>query len=175
MGQIRQTKVSINEYTKNNKVGILATQGTVLSESYKIEMNKFHPTIDVFQLACPLWVPLVENNEIDSKAAHDIVEKDIQRLFDQSSEIDTIVLACTHYPLLLPVISQYVLENVTILSQGELVANKLTDYLHRHPEVETQCSKNGHLTFYTTDDTKSFEANTTIFYGQKITASHLDV
>ena len=104
-----------------------------------------------------------------------IVEKDIQRLFDQSSEIDTIVLACTHYPLLLPVISQYVPENVTILSQGELVANKLTDYLHRHPEVETQCSKNGHLTFYTTDDAKSFEANTTIFYGQKITASHLDV
>ena len=175
LGVIRPTTESINEYTKNNKVGILATQGTVLSESYKIEMNKFHPTIDVFQLACPLWVPLVENNEIDSKAAHDIVEKDIQRLFDQSSEIDTIVLACTHYPLLLPVISQYVPENVTILSLGELVANKLTDYLHRHPEVETQCSKNGHLTFYTTDDAKSFEANTTIFYGQKITASHLDV
>ncbi|MDH0659524.1 glutamate racemase [Empedobacter sp. GD03865] len=175
LGVIRPTTESINEYTKNNKVGVLATQGTVLSESYKIEINKFHPNIKVFQHACPLWVPLVENNEINSKAANNIVEKDIQRLFDQSSEIDTIVLACTHYPLLLPVISQYVPENVTILSQGELVANKLTDYLHRHPEVETQCSKNGSLTFHTTDNAKNFEENATIFYGKPIIASHIDV
>lgn len=175
LGVIRPTTESINEYTINNKVGILATQGTVLSESYKIEINKFHPTIDVFQHACPLWVPLVENNEINSKAAHDIVEKDIKRLFSQSSEIDTIVLACTHYPLLLPVIKTYVPNHVTILSQGELVANKLMDYLKRHPEIENNCSKNSSLTFYTTDNAENFEANTTIFYGQPIKASHLEV
>ncbi|MDM1074222.1 glutamate racemase [Empedobacter brevis] len=175
LGVIRPTTESINEYTVNGKVGILATQGTVLSESYKIEINKFHPAIEVFQHPCPLWVPLVENNEIDSKAAHDIIEKDIQRLFSQSSEIDTIVLACTHYPLLLPVIKEYVPDYVTILSQGELVANKLIHYLERHPEVETQCSKNGTLIFYTTDDAKNFEANTTIFYGKQITASHISL
>jgi glutamate racemase len=175
LGVIRPTTESINEYTKNNQVGILATQGTVLSESYKIEINKFHPAINVFQHACPLWVPLVENNEIDSHAAHEIVEKDLNQLFNQSPEIDTIVLACTHYPLLLPVIKKYVPENVTLLSQGELVANKLADYLNRHPEVENQCSKQNTLTFYTTDNSDNFEENTTIFYGQKITASHIEV
>jgi len=175
LGVIRPTTESINEYTTRNKVGILATSGTVLSESYKIEINKFYPGIDVFQHACSLWVPLVENNEINSKAAHDIVEKDINSLFLQSNEIDTIVLACTHYPLLLPVIKQYVPENVTILSQGNLVADKLKNYLDHHSEVESICSKNGILKFYTTDDAKSFETNASIFYEQKIHASHIIV
>lgn len=175
LGVIRPTTESINDYTKNNNVGILATQGTVLSESYKIEINKFFPNINVFQHACPLWVPLVENNEITSTAAHDIVEKDIQRLFAQSTAIDTIVLACTHYPLLLPVIKEYVPSHVTVLSQGQLVANKLEDYLVRHPEVESKCSTNASLTFYTTDDAKSFEENTSIFYGQLVKASHIEV
>lgn len=175
LGVIRPTTESINEYTTHNKVGILATSGTILSESYKIEINKFHPEINVFQHACPLWVPLVENNEINSKAAHDIVEKDIKKLFSQSSEIDTIVLACTHYPLLLPVIKEYTPNNVTILSQGELVANKLKDYLERHSEVEEKCTKNGISAFYTTDDVNNFEANASIFYEKKITASHIIV
>lgn len=175
LGVIRPTTESINNYTTLNKVGILATSGTVLSESYKIEINKFHPEIDVFQHACPLWVPLVENNEICSNAAHDIVQKDIERLFSQSSEIDTIVLACTHYPLLLPVIKKYVPKNVKILSQGELVADKLKDYLNRHTEIEEKCAKNGLLKFYTTDDVTSFETNASIFYEKKISASHIIV
>ena len=175
LGVIRPTTEAMKSFTKNNKVGILATQGTVRSESYKIEINKFNPEIEVFQHACPLWVPLVENNEIETEAAHDIVKKDIEKLFSLSPEIDTIILACTHYPLLLPVIAEYVPKGVSIVAQGALVAERLADYLNRHPEVEDQCSKHGKTTFYTTDDIESFEANTEIFYGKKIKAQHINV
>ena len=175
LGVIRPTTESIDRYTHTNKVGILATQGTVLSESYKIEITKFFPHIEVFQHACPLWVPLVENNETNSKAAHYIVEQDVQALLALSPDIDTIVLACTHYPLLLPVIKAYVSQNITVLSQGELVSEKLVDYLKRHPEIDKKCGKNGDITFYTTDEVVGFENKTEIFYGKKIKAYHIDV
>lgn len=167
LGVIRPTTERIGEYTKTNKVGILATQGTVLSNSYKIEINRFHPEIDLYQHACPFWVPLVENNEIHSGGAHYFVEKDIKALLAQSDEIDTIVLACTHYPLLLPIIEKYVPKHITILSQGDLVATSLINYLQRHPDVERQCSTNGKLQFYTTDDPKDFEAKAEVFFGQQ--------
>jgi glutamate racemase len=175
LGVIRPTTETINQYTKSNKVGILATQGTVLSDSYKIEINKFHPQIEVYQHACPLWVPLVENNEIDGQAAHSIVEKDIKALLEQSKDIDSIVLACTHYPLLIPIIEKYVPSSVRVIAQGELVAASLSDYLQRHPEVESNCSKNGTMLFYTTDDAKSFEDKAEVFFDQKIIAQHIRV
>lgn len=175
LGVIRPTTESINQFTKTNEVGILATQGTVLSESYKIEIAKFHPNIKVYQHACPFWVPLVENNEIESEGANYFVEKDINELLSQSPSIDTIVLACTHYPLLLPVIEKFVPEGVTILSQGKLVADSLIDYLERHPEVEQNCSTSSTLQFYTTDDASEFEEKAKIFFGQTIQAKHIKV
>ncbi|HSI77917.1 MAG TPA: glutamate racemase [Lunatimonas sp.] len=173
LGVIRPTTESIDRYTRTKKVGILATEGTVLSESYKIEIGKFFPDIEVFQHACPLWVPLVESNEIDSKRAHFIVEQDIRELMALSPDIDTIVLACTHFPILISVIRTYVPDNVTVLSQGELVSEKLVDYLQRHPEIDNICGKNANLSFFTTDEVIDFENKTEIFYGKKIKAKYI--
>ncbi|WP_164112733.1 MULTISPECIES: glutamate racemase [Sphingobacterium] len=175
LGVIRPTTEVVDKYTKTNKVGVLATQGTVLSGSYKIEIHKFHPEIEVFQHACPFWVPLVENNEIYSEGAHYFVQKDIASILSLSDSIDTLILACTHYPLLLPIIKKYVPQGINILSQGSLVAKSLADYLLRHPEVENLCRKGGQLTFYTTDSAKEFEEKATIFFGQKIQADHIKV
>lgn len=175
LGVIRPTTEVVNQYTTTNKVGILATPGTVLSESYKIEINKFHPQIEVYQHACPFWVPLVENNEIFSEGADYFVQKDIDALLTLNPDIDTLVLACTHYPLLLPLIEKYVPPGVHILAQGELVAKSLEDYLLRHPEVEQICSVDGQLTFYTTDSPEDFEQKATIFFGQTIDARHIRV
>lgn len=171
LGVIRPTTERIDQYTKTKKIGILATPGTVLSESYKIEIQKFFPDIVVYQHACPFWVPLVENNEIQSEGAAYFVEKDIREILSQSTDIDTLVLACTHYPLLLPVIQRYVPKGVTILAQGELVANSLSNYLIRHPEVEQTCSKGKNLTFYTTDDATDFAEKAKIFFGEKVAVS----
>lgn len=175
LGVIRPTTESINLYTKRNQIGILATQGTVLSNSYPIEIKKLHPEIEVHQHACPFWVPLVENNEIHSEGAHYFIEKDIKELLNLSPTIDTIVLACTHYPLLLDVIMNYIPEGVNVLSQGELVAKSLVQYLERHLEVEINCSKNSTLQFYTTDDPIDFEAKAKVFFGSQVNASYIKV
>lgn len=175
LGVIRPTTEAINRFTMSNEVGVLATQGTVLSESYKIEINKFHPLIKVYQHACPLWVPLVENNEINNPATEYLVQKDIAKILSQSENIDTLILACTHYPLLLPVIKKYVPDHVQILSQGQLIARSLSDYLIRHPEVEAACSRQGQTSFYTTDDVSSFEEKAKIFFKEPVKAVHISV
>lgn len=175
LGVIRPTTESIHQYTKTNNVGILATQGTVLSQSYLIEIEKFNPEIRVFQHACPFWVPLVENNEINSEGAHYFIQKDVNELLSKSSDIDTIVLACTHYPLLYPIIRRYTPSHIRILAQGELVAASLAEYLGRHAEVEELCSKEGILKFYTTDDAQDFADKANIFFGKKISAETIKV
>lgn len=175
LGVIRPTTETINQYTKSKHIGILATQGTVLSESYPIEINKFHPEINVYQHACPFWVPLVENNEIESKGAMYFVEKDIKELLSKSPSIDTVVLACTHYPLLLPIIQNFIPEGITVLSQGKLVAESLVDYLKRHPEVEEQCSTHGTQKFYTTDDPHDFDTKAKVFFGKEVQAEAIKV
>ncbi|GGE30769.1 glutamate racemase [Sphingobacterium cellulitidis] len=175
LGVIRPTSEVVNQFTKSNKVGILATQGTVNSNSYVIEINKFHPDIDVFQHACPFWVPLVENNELNSEGANFFVQQDIQQLLQASPEMDTILLACTHYPLLLPLIQKYVPEGINIISQGKLVAESLMDYLKRHPEVEEKCSKEKSLQFFTTDDPEDFNEKAEIFFGKRISSNFIKV
>ena len=175
LGVIRPTSEVVDQFTKTNKVGILATQGTVNSNSYVIEINKFHPQIDVFQHACPFWVPLVENNELNSEGAHFFVQQDLEQLLGQSADMDTILLACTHYPLLLPLIKKYVPKGINIISQGELVAKSLVDYLNRHPEVEEECSKNQSLQFFTTDNPIDFNSKAEIFFGKRIESNHLKV
>jgi glutamate racemase len=173
LGVIRPTTEVIGSYSKTANVGILATRGTVTSESYIVEIEKFFPELQVYQEACPMWVPLVENGEYASPGADYFVKQHIDRLMTQSSQIDTLLLACTHYPLLIDKIRQYAPADTTILSQGAIVAESLADYLHRHPEIEKQCSKNGQRRFLTTDSADDFDRQATIFYGEAVQSQHL--
>lgn len=175
LGVIRPTTETVDQYTKTKHIGILATQGTVLSDSYKIEIQKFHPDIAVYQQACPFWVPLVENNDLDSAGTHYFVEKEIKALLAQSDEIDAIFLACTHYPLLLPLIQHYVPKGINIISQGGLVAKSLSNYLVRHPAIEEKCLKNGNLTFLTTDNADDFEQKAALFFNKEVRAKQIRV
>ncbi len=172
LGVIRPTTEVIGNYSKTSEVGILATRGTVSSESYLVEIEKFFPGVRVYQEACPMWVSLIENGEYDSPGADYFVQQHLTRLMAQSPGIDTLLLACTHYPLLINKIRQYVPDGVTILSQGSIVANSLADYLHRHPELEMQCSKNGRRQFLTTDSTDDFDRQATVFYGEAVRSVH---
>jgi glutamate racemase len=175
LGVIRPTAEIIGNYTKTKHVGILGTRGTVDSESYPIEVKKFFPDLRVFQHACPLWVPLVENNEYSSPGADYFIKKDVEALLADSPEIDTILLACTHYPLVEEKIKKYVSDKVKLVSQGEIIAASLENYLFRHPEIEKKCSKNGHLQFYTTDSTMDFDKHSAIFFGKPVVSSHIDL
>jgi glutamate racemase len=168
LGVIRPTTEIVGKYTRSGSVGVMATHGTVSSRSYPIEIGRFFPHIRVFQQACPMWVPLVENHEFDSPGADYFVKKYIDELFGQSADIDTIVLGCTHYPLLIKKIQQFLPGSCMLLSQGEIVAHSLADYLHRHPEIEEGCSKNGNRDFCTTDSTAIFNHHATVFWGHPV-------
>lgn len=173
LGVIRPTTEIIGELSKNGHIGIFATQGTVNSMSYVIEVNKFFPAASVHQEACPMWVPLVEHNEHHSKGADFFVSKHLDALLQQSPTIDTILLACTHYPLLEPKIREFLPEHVKLVLQGEIVANSLADYLKRHPEINELCTKSGGRTFYTTESVEGFNTKAEIFLGEAVEARHL--
>lgn len=175
LGVIRPTAEVIGQYSVSKKVGVLATAGTVASQSYLLEIGKFFPDIQVYQQACPLWVPLIENDEYDKPGADYFVEKCIADLTSQSADIDTILLACTHYPLMLDKIRKYAPADARILSQGEIVAHSLADYLQRHPEIEGQLSKNNRRSFYTTDSTEDFDRHAAVFYGQQVYSDHVNL
>jgi glutamate racemase len=175
LGVIRPTTEILGQYTRTREVGILGTAGTVASNSYPIEIAKFFPDIKVYQQACPLWVPLVESGESADPGADYFVEKYLRQIMARSSGIDTLVLGCTHYPLLAPKIRQYVPKHMGLISQGDIVARSLADYLLRHPEMEERCSRKGQLTFYTTDEETAFERLATIFFDQALKANHLSV
>ncbi len=173
LGVIRPTTEIIGTLTKTKSVGVLGTAGTVQSNSYPIEINKFYPDIKVHQHACPMWVPLIENNEYAGEGADYFVKKDIDLLLQQSSDIDTILLACTHYPLLQNKIKQFTPEGINLLSQGKIVADSLAHYLERHPEIASICSKNADIAFYTTDSAADFDNHAAIFYGKTVKSQHL--
>lgn len=175
LGVIRPTTEIIGNYTKTNSVGILGTTGTVQSLSYPIEIEKFYPQIQVFQEACPMWVPLVENNEYDNPGADYFVEHHLNNLLQKDASIDTILLACTHYPLLINKIKSFTPKGITILSQGEIVANSLVDYLHRHPSLEDCCEKGNNISFHTTDSTEDFDSKATIFFGKPVQSKHTNL
>jgi glutamate racemase len=170
LGVIRPAVESIGEYTKNGHVGILGTLGTVLSNSYPIELEKWSngKVSKTAQEACPIWVPLVENNEIDSPGAEYFVAKNIGNLLKADPEIDAIILGCTHYPLLLPVIKKFVPDTIRLMEQGKVVTEKLIEYLKRHPEMDSLCSKTGIIKYYTTENVEIFEKNATTFLGKEI-------
>ncbi len=173
LGVIRPTTEIVGKYSKTGHVGVLGTKGTIASNSYPIEIEKFFPDLNVYQEACPMWVPLVENNEINSIAADYFVKQNLDNLFAKSDKIDTIILGCTHYPLLAEKIKKYIPENLTLLSQGEIVAESLADYLKRHPETETRCSKGSSIDFYTSDSEENFNEAASVFFGKEVKSKHL--
>lgn len=175
LGVIRPTTEVIGNYSESKHVGILATSGTVSSGSYVLEIQKFYPDVKVYQQACPLWVPLVENNEYDNHGTDFFVKKCIQQLLQQDEAIDTVLLACTHYPLLLDKIREYSPADMKILTQGEIVAASLENYLRRHTEIESKCSKHGEREFYTTDSTEDFDNHASIFFGERVQSRHIDL
>ena len=172
LGIIRPTVESIGGMTRSRHVGILATEGTILSNSYPLEIKKLFPDIVVSGQACPLWVPLVENNEADSSGADYFVKKYIDALLDQDSQIDTVILGCTHYPLLLGKIKAYMPEGIKVICQGEYVAVSLKDYLQRHPEMDDRCSKGGQCRFYTTESVEKFVNSANLFLREEIEVLH---
>ena len=175
LGVIRPTTELIGKFTKSRKIGILATHGTVQSGSYHIEIEKFFPDITVYQEACPMWVPIVENNEHLLPGADYFVQKHVHHIMAADRGIDTLLLACTHYPLLRDKILQYLPAGITLVSQGDIVANSLGDYLQRHTELESRCSKSGERTFYTTDSTEDFDNHASIFFGEPVRSNHVDL
>lgn len=175
LGVIRPTAEVVGAYSESGSVGVLATQGTVASESYPMEIAKFFPGLKVYQEACPMWVPLIENDEYRNHGADYFVRKNIDNIFEKGENIDVLLLACTHYPLLKEKIEEYLPIGVKLISQGEIVAQSLMDYLHRHPAMEARCSKNGKRLFYTTDSVSDFDEHATLFYGEEISSNHLDL
>jgi len=175
LGVIRPTTEIIGSYSTTKHVGILATNGTVTSGSYPIEINKFYPDITVHQEACPMWVPLVENNEQNSHGADYFVKKHLHNIFEKGETIDVLLLACTHYPLLKEKIEEYLPVGVKLLSQGEIVAESMADYLERHPEIETLCSKAAGREFYTTDSTEDFDSHASSFFGDPVRSKHVEL
>ena len=175
LGVIRPTAEVIGSLTKNRHVGLLATEGTVKSESYQLEIKKFFPDIQVSGIACPFWVPLVEYNEADSPGADYFVKKRLDALVQKDPLIDTIILGCTHYPLLMPKIEKYKRPGVRIVAQGEYVANSLKDYLKRHPEMNVKCTKTGTCRYFTTENPMRFQEQAQVFLHEKIQVNHVDL
>ncbi|WP_288325593.1 glutamate racemase [uncultured Phocaeicola sp.] len=167
LGVIRPTAECIGDITRTRHIGILATAGTIKSESYPLEVHKLFPDITVTGLACPMWVPLVENNEFRSPGADYFVKQYIDRLLEADPQIDTIVLGCTHYPLLIDKIKQFTPPHVQIVAQGEYVAHSLRSYLDRHTEMDTRCTKGSSCRFLTTESPGKFEESASIFLRQE--------
>jgi glutamate racemase len=175
LGVIRPTAEIIGNHTKTGSVGVLGTTGTVQSRSYIMEIEKQFPQLKTYQQACPMWVPLVENDEYGSSGADYFVKQELHHIAEKSNEIDVLLLACTHFPLLLPKIHTFVNENVTVLSQGKIVAESFADYLKRHPEIDEKCSKNNRRRFLTTDSTEQFDHHAKIFFGNEVHSEFVEV
>jgi glutamate racemase len=175
LGVIRPTAEVVGKITRNNHVGIVATEGTIRSRSYEMEIAKLWPNIKVSGQACPFWVPLIEYNEADSPGADYFVKKRLDQLMQKDPLIDTLILGCTHYPILLPKIVKYVSPDVRIVPQGEYVASSLKDYLHRHPDMDARCTKGGQVAYYTTENPDRFKEGARIFISDEVNVNHLDL
>jgi len=172
LGVIRPSTEVLGELTHSKHVGILGTQGTINSNSYPIELAKFAPDIEVHQHACPMWVPLIENQQYEHPAGKQFILEDVQQLLSTNEQIDTILLACTHYPVLQEQLQQLVGPNIQIVPQGPIVAEKLAVYLDAHPEMEQRLSKNGEVGFFTSETPVVFNQKASHFFGQKVEAEH---
>ena len=178
LGVIRPSVEKVAEITSNGHVGVLGTVGTVISESYPIELEKWSDgkVKSTVQEACPMWVPIVENNVVDTPGADYFIQSNLKSLFEKDPTIDSLILGCTHYPLLIDSIRKFMpKEGVQIIEQGKIVAGKLSDYLHRHPEIEAVCSKNATRKFYTTEEARFFESRAQQFLGYSIQAEKIEL
>jgi glutamate racemase len=176
LGVIRPTAEVIGNYSTTKEIGVLGTTGTVQSQSYLLEIQKFFPDLKVYQQACPLWVPLVESGEYEKPGSDYFIQDYLDQIMAQSANIDTLLLACTHYPLLQDKITAHLPANIKVVAQGDIVAKSLADYLQRHPELEQNLSKQGSRTFYTTtDDTTDFDHHASRFFSAPVTSSFVSV
>ncbi|NLO72119.1 MAG: glutamate racemase [Porphyromonadaceae bacterium] len=175
LGVIRPTVEIVGQLTKSNHIGLFATEGTVKSNSYPLEIQKLFPTIKVTSEACPMWVPLIENNEHLDEGADYFVRKHTQNLMNTDAEIDAVILGCTHYPLLKEKIENALPPDLQVISQGEIVAKSLADYLLRHPEMDEKCSKNGTIRYLTTENPDKFDESASVFLSEEIRAEHVEV
>lgn len=173
LGVIRPTAECIGSMTQTRHVGILATAGTIKSESYPLEVHKLFEDIKVSGEACPMWVPLVENNEANGEGADFFIRKYIDNLLAKDRQIDTLVLGCTHYPILLPKIQKFIPQGMKVVAQGEYVATSLKDYLHRHPEMDMKCTREGKCRFYTTEAEDKFIESASMFLNENITVQRI--
>ena len=173
LGVIRPTVEKVGDITHTGHVGVFGTPGTIQSGSYNIEINKLHPNFKVYGQACPMWVPLVENQESDGPGADYFVQKYINALLEQCDEIDSVILGCTHYPLLMRKIRQYMPQHVTVIPQGEIVAESLADYVRRHPEMECRCRRGGTCHYLTTEDAEKFDSLAGIFVNEQVHAEKI--
>lgn len=170
LGVIRPTVEIVDKVTRNGHIGILGTIGTIQSKSYEMEINKFFPEYKVTGQACPMWVPLVENNEYDNEGTDYFIRKNIEQLLDKDPDIDSVILGCTHYPILEKKIKEILPGNISIISQGEYIAQSLKDYLLRHPEMESNCTKGGTRLYLTTESPDKFEGAAATFLKENIKA-----
>lgn len=175
LGVIRPTAEYVSELSHSGHIGIMGTEGTIQSRSYEIEINKLHPHMIVTGEACPMWVPLVENREYNKPGADYFIKKHIDNILSKDSLIDTIILGCTHYPLLTEKINNFLPNGVKAISQGKIVAESLKDYIERHPEMDALCTKDGTVTYFTTDSTSKFIEQASIFLNEEIVAQHVDL
>lgn len=175
LGVIRPTVEKIGEISSTGHIGIFGTPGTIQSQSYNIEISKMHPGFETFGHACPMWVPLIENKESDGDGADYFVKKDISQLLEQDQSIDTVILGCTHYPLLLGKIEKYMPKGINVVQQGPIVANSLADYLIRHPEMEQRISHTANCQYLTTESAEKFGDLASIFLGETIHPRHIDL
>lgn len=173
LGVIRPSVELLAETSGSGHIGILGTEGTVLSQSYPLEINKLSPQLIVTQEACPLWVPIVENHQMETEGARFFVKKNLDNLFEKDKDIDTVVLGCTHYPLLLPVIRELLPDKVRIISQGPVVAESLRDYLQRHPDMEKRISRTGTCEYFTSEQADRFGESATLFLNRPVTATQI--
>ncbi len=174
LGVVIPTVEALGSITRNGNIGLLGTPGTVSSGTYDIEIAKFFPQYRTVSVACPMWVPLVENKEFDSPGADYFVKKYVDELFTQEPDIDTVILGCTHYPLLIDKIRKEIGSRATIVTQGELVGASLADYLRRHPEMDSACTRGGSCEFLTTENPDKFNELAEIFLQTPLRASHID-
>ena len=173
LGVVRPTVEKVGELTRTGHIGVFGTPGTIGSRSYNIEIEGMYPGFKVHGHACPMWVPLVENRESEGDGADYFVKKDISQLMNDCPEIDTVILGCTHYPLLINKINHYKPQGVNIIQQGPIVADSLADYLQRHPEIECHCSRGGTCQYYTTEDPDHFSPLASVFVNEPVKATRI--
>ena len=173
LGVIRPTSEVIGDFSKNKHIGILATEGTIKSDSYRLEIAKFFPEVQLSQKACPIWVPLIENQLHEEEGGKWFIKRDVDRLLAKDAEIDTLLLGCTHYPLVASIVKESVPEYVKVVTQGEIVAKSLKKYLENHIELANKCTKNGGVDYLTTETATDFDKKASAFVREEIHSTHV--